>query len=471
MKCEISFHDLSRYADNACTLKQTQAVNLHISQCDKCRHALIELMLLKKALSSLSELKESEHFDFEFNQKLNRRLEQKLKVSLNSILEKTLQGINNVFIPRAPVLARVAALLLLAVTVVGSYNYYIYTRLPLIQNVVGQAKICQAPSNKWIAAKPNIRLRESDRILTAQDSEINILSQNKYAARIKSSSDIVIAKLDLRAADHFTEFSVAKGKLMVNTRKHFKGSKMMLSTPSCKASVVGTAFAIDVSEAVDKATWLGVLEGTVKIHANGADIYVNAGQKSKVLSGSAPDAATLLSDAEWDIMQELYQLGEKPQVVLLVSLKVSRVKELLKPAPLYISDAAPRVIPRDLETITHLITKAIENNDTETHNLAIRRLERLVEGHSNSIYNPQFLMFIGSYYYYMGNYKKAIATFERVVKEYPEYALSSLAQRAIAEIYNTDLKDQAQAVFAFEKLLREYPDSVDAQGAKEFLKK
>jgi len=471
MRCKVNFKDLSRYIDGKCTLQERESIELHLKECKRCRQILTELTALKQSLSDLTPAKESEDFDFVFNQKLKARLEKKAPVSLNEVLGKALSQIKDAFAPKVPVLVRVAALLILAIAVFGSYNFYIYSRLPFIETVSGTAKIYRASSEKWIIARPDIRLREGDRIETTQNGIVNIISRNKYAARIKDASDIVIAKLNVRWFNHFTELGINGGKLMVNTRKGFKGSNMLLTTPTCKAEVVGTAFAIDVDEASSGITWLGVLEGKVRVTSEGTDVYVNAGQKTQIRPGSLPDVPTLLSDNEWGLIQELYQLGEKPQVVLLVSMRVNRVQELLKPAPLYISDSIPRTIPRDLEAIIHIIDRAIKSNDIESHKFAIERLESLIQQYPNPKYNPQFLMFIGSYYYYIGSYNKAIDTFDRVVNEYPGYALSSLAQCAIATIYQENLKDISRAKAAFKKLLKKYPDSVDAAAARNFLKK
>lgn len=470
-KCKVNFKELSRYLDDACASQEKERLELHLKECAVCRENFANLKLLKESLSSLTPVKESEDFDFVFNKKLNERLERKIAVSMNEVLEKALSGIRDAFAPKMPVLVRVAVVLVLTIALFSGYNYYIYSRLPFIEMTSGTAKIYQGETTEYIVAKANMRLRENYRIATAQNAVVNIISRTKYAARIKGGSDIIIAKLDVRMPKHLVEFNVKAGKLMVNTTDTFKGSNMSIQTPACKAKIVGTAFAVDVDKESRGTTWLGVLEGKVKVTSGGKDVYVNSGQKTQVHPGSIPALPTLLSDEEWKFIQELYQLGEKPQVVLLVGIKADRVNELLKPAPLYISDATPRTVPKELETIIHIINKAIEDSDIETHKFAIKKLENLIAAHPNPKYNPQFLMFIGSYYYYIGNYKKAIDTFGGVVNEYPDYTLSSLAQCAIATIYKKNLNDEKNAKTAFEKLLKEYPDSIDAARAREFLKK
>ena len=464
MACVLSFKDLSRHIDGADAPKERQRIESHLKGCQHCKQATEGLLLLKASLSALPAVKESSDFDFVFNQKLNKRLQEKASFSLNEIMQRSLSGLKDAFMPKAPVLVRVSALFILIFAVMfGSYNYYIYGNLPIIETINGEAKIYKQDTKAYITARPNMRLRENYRIETANGAVLNIISKGKYAARIKEDSDIRIAKLDVRHKNQMTGFDIKYGKLMVNTTDAFKGSAMLLSSPACKAKVVGTAFAVDVDKTSGGTTWLGVLEGKVKVTSQGKDVYVEAGQKTQVEPNSLPDVPTLLSDSEWYYIQELYQLGEKPQVVLLVSTRETRVYELLRPAPLYILDTAPRTIPRELEAIITIINKAIEDNGIETHKFAIERLEGLVELHSNPKYNPQFLMFIGSYYYYVGDYKKAVETFEKVVNEYPDYVLSSLAQRAIVEIYQHNLNDEAKAKAAIRKLLERYPYSIDSK--------
>ena len=470
MNCRVNFKDLSRYIDGACTQEEKERIELHLKECQECKQTLARLNLLKASLSSIAPVKESESFDFVFNQKLKERSEERVSVSLNEVLGKAISRIRDAFVPKVPVLVRAVVVLVLAVAVFGGYNYYIYSRLPFIETISGTVKVYRTPAARYIIARPNMRLREGYRIETAQDAVVDILSRNKYAARIKEDSDIVIAKLDVRKGNHFTKFDITSGKLMVNTTEAFKGSNMSIQTLACEAKVVGTAFTIDVYKPSGGATWLGVLQGKVKVTSQGADVYVNAGQKTQVEPGSLPDIPTLLSDNEWKLMQELYQLGEKPQVVLLVSMRANRVEELLKPAPLYISDTTPRTIPTELEAIIRIINRAIEDNDIEAHRFAIGRLERLLKKHPNPKYNPQFLMFIGSYCYYIGNYEKAIDTFNKVVNEYPDYSLSSLAQCAIATIYQNNLRDKKKATAGFEELLENFPDSIDTVRARKFFK-
>ncbi len=454
MVCKANFKDLSRYIDGAQDMRQKEIIESHLKVCPDCRKTLEGLSLLKQSLSEMPIVKESQDFDFVFNQKLNERLQK----------ETITWQIKDIFTSRVPVLVRVAALLILSISVtLGSYNYYIYNQLPFVETVNGDARLYKAGSQSWIALAPNARLKENDRIESAQGAIINIIARGKYAARIKEASDIRIAKLDVGHKNHFTEFDIKYGKLLVNTKETFKGSTMTLKSPSCQARVVGTAFAIDVDKPSSGNTWLGVLEGKVKVTSQGEDVYVSAGQKTEVKLSDVPDAPTLLSDDEWNFIQELYQLGEKPQVVLLVSTRENRVDELLKPAPLYILDTSPRTIPRELEAIINIINKAIEQNDIETHKFAIERLQALVQKHPNPKYNPQFIMFIGSYYYYIGDYEKAVESFDRIVSEYPDYVLSSLAQRAIIEIYKNNLNDKDKANEAIKKLLQKYPDSVDSK--------
>ncbi|MBN1404988.1 MAG: tetratricopeptide repeat protein [Candidatus Omnitrophica bacterium] len=473
MNCNITIKAISRYADNDCTVKEFEKIESHLKECSRCRHILHNLQMLKSSLSSIAPVKESKGFDSAFFEKLEKAgQKEKVQFSLNEMLKNTLSGMQDIFAIRAPVLVRVAASLVVTLSLLfGGYNYYTYANLPLVEGASGKADIYNARSREWVTAAANMRLRENDIIKTSQNGIVNIISRNKYAARVKEGSFITIAKLNILGHNHSTEFDVKSGRLMVNTADAFKGSNMLLKTAACRAKVVGTAFIIDVDETSGGSTWLGVLEGKVKVSSKGRDVYVDAGQKTQTQLNSTPDMPTLLSDNEWKDVQELYQLGEKPQVAILISMQPDRVKELLRPAPLYILDSAPRAIPKDLDAIMHTINKAIGDNNVAAHRLSIENLERMVKVYPNARYNAQFMMFIGSYYYYLGDYEKAINSFEKVTRDYPANALSSLAQCAIGYIYDNDLKDKAKAAAAFEVLLKKYPDSIDAKVAREFLEK
>ena len=96
-------------------------------------------------------------------------------------------------------------------------------------------------------------------------------------------------------------------------------------------------------------------------------------------------------------------------------------------------------------------------------------LEEVVEKHPNPKYDVQFLLYIGAYYEYLSYHEEAIATFEKVLKKYPDSPLASIAQCAIGVIYEEGLKDAERANAAYEQTLQKYPNSLEAIWVEERL--
>jgi tetratricopeptide (TPR) repeat protein len=174
-------------------------------------------------------------------------------------------------------------------------------------------------------------------------------------------------------------------------------------------------------------------------------------------------------ESEWAKLDELYQIGKKPQVSLLIKSSSGRVYELLRPCPLYVSDEKPRDIPEVFETAVRKIEEALKTGDISKHLEAIRLLETMVNRYPNPRYNPQFLLYIGSYYEYIGMHQKAIDSFERVVRLYPDSQYASLALAAQGVIYEAKIGDIYLADKTYKKILKDYPNSLEAILAEEKL--
>jgi len=196
---------------------------------------------------------------------------------------------------------------------------------------------------------------------------------------------------------------------------------------------------------------------------------VGAGQKTVMSIGQAPLPPERLMQEEWTKLEELYQIGKKPQVVLLLKNTPDRVMQLLKPCPLYVSDEKPRDIPMVFDDAVRKIEEALKTGDSSKHMEAIRLLEDVVNKHPNPKYCPQLLLYIGSYYRYIGDYSSAIRSFERVVKQYSDSRFASLAQAAIGVIYEENISDTNKARETFRKVLKHYPNTLEAILAEEKL--
>jgi tetratricopeptide (TPR) repeat protein len=198
-------------------------------------------------------------------------------------------------------------------------------------------------------------------------------------------------------------------------------------------------------------------------------VYVGPGQKTEMAIDRIPDKPDKIMAEEWSRLEELYRIGKKPQVVLMIKNTPDRVRQLLAPCAIYVSDEKPRDIPREFELVVRKIEEALKSGDDSKHLDAITLLEKMVSEHPNPKYGPQFLLYIGSYYEYMARHTQAIRAFQRVLDEYANSPLASIAQAAIGVIYKEKIGDSVKAREAFSKVLKNYYDSLEAIFAEEEL--
>jgi len=160
-------------------------------------------------------------------------------------------------------------------------------------------------------------------------------------------------------------------------------------------------------------------------------------------------------------------LGEKRRVALLISTGKNRVRELLRPCPIYISDVKPRTIGESLEETVRIIDEAIQKKDQTLHLNGIRRLEMVLQDHPDLKYEPQLLLFIGAYYNYLGMPDEAIATFKKVSGKYEGSTFAGMALYAIGIIYDEKLKDANLAGQYYNMVLEKYSKSPEAQALRQ----
>ena len=96
-------------------------------------------------------------------------------------------------------------------------------------------------------------------------------------------------------------------------------------------------------------------------------------------------------------------------------------------------------------------------------------LEKIVEEHPNPKYDVQFLLYVGAYYEYLAYHNEAIRTFEKILKEYPDSTLASLAQCAIGVIYEEKLGNADKANQIYKSVLTRFPNSLEAIWVEEKL--
>jgi tetratricopeptide (TPR) repeat protein len=477
MKCNIKYKYISLYLDGVYRGKKREALKAHFAECPLCKKSLEQAESLKASLSNLSEIKESPGFDFEFNRILDDKIAQQESHGLARAIRGKVSGVLDRIIIPIPATVKIAASLILMLSVFIGIRSHVMDKLPFVEFSAGNVKIYRQSVNAWVASKPNLRLMQGDKIELKDGAVINIVSKSKFRARIKDDSLIVLSKLNSGINSLDADFSVSHGKLLVNTAESFKGSSMRIYTPACDAEVIGTAFMVDVSE---NNTWIGVLEGTVKLLSKPhplkvdtqrvTETFVLAGQKAHTKQYYEATVPELLSSGEWQSMLELYQLVEDPEIMLLIGTGVDRVNDLLgRPALVYIPDSIKRIIPRKLLESIYDVAASTESGDLAAVSKKARSLLEMLSQYPSPRYEVDILMFIASHFHYAKDYRSALQVLDQVALNYPESEMASLAWSGMASIYKNDLKDTRKADKIYADLIKSYPNSSEAIMAKEIL--
>jgi len=391
--------------------------------------------------------------------------------------EELVGKVQEVFVRPVPAYARAAVLLLMTVSV---YFYTLHPQTPAIQNVKGMVKVFNAGKGEWMIAKNNLRVKRNDIIKTFGDGRVDVELKDVYSMRLKSDSEITVGQLSPRIKPRNIKFYVEKGKVLAYYKKSKARRRAFeLETKEVVASALGTDFMLEAMPKMEK-TWVGVLDGIVKVTSidvpegikpKDATVYVESRQKTEVLLGRIPKKPEMMIEEEWLQLEELYSIGKKPQVALLISTGPTRTRELLAIAPLYISDEEPSVLPKILRKLVEDFNVAIKEASREKHIENIRQFEDIIKKYPNPKYDVQFYLFIGAYYEFIEDHARAIATFRKAIENYPESPLASVAQCAIGIINEEKLKDKEKAKEAYQNVITKYPASPEAKEAISGLKR
>lgn len=376
---------------------------------------------------------------------------------------------------------RVMAYAAAAVTiffVFSGYNYLFAPQYPELANIKGTVKVYRHASNEWIMAEGGrIRLSRNDIVKTFGDGEADMSIPHVYSVRLKRDSEMTIASIPCRAIKSTTQFDMAKGRVFVHYDKSYSGGRkpFNIETPQAVATCLGTDFMVD-SIPLAGRTWVGVLTGLVNVESRekigqGTGVLVRPGEKTIVNQGEAPTRPERLFENELIDLGELYGLGNKEQVALMISAGPTRTRELLSVVPLYISSEAGTSLPGKIERIAMRFSRAIREGSDTMHLENIQEFEEIVRSRPNPKYDVQLLLFIAAYYEYLDQHEKAIETFRKVLEDYPDSSLASIAQCAIGIIYEEKLNDAEKAADAYRKVLSLYPTSPEAEEASAGLKR
>ena len=466
MKCRTDKILLSKYADKALGSKKTKELLEHLDDCAGCRAQLNEYRAMGRVLSSVPEIKESTGFDEKFYHKLDETLAASAKIDIFGIIvEKICEFKENFYMPHRLVLVRAGVSFAFMFGALFSGLYYAEQDMPSVSTTVGSVMVSRGEHSAWEKIDKNYVLHKGDRLKTGDDSEADIALLSKYSIRLKENTVIKIAKLSPKYRNGVARIALSDGQIMVDIEKGFKGSKFDVETMDSSIRALGTKFVVR-GDSNDEKAWVGVLEGKVMAATNeevgGDSVIILPGMRSEIKKGAGPASPLPMIEEEWRGISELYMLGKKTRVALLVSSGQERVMELLAPCPIFITDQEPRVLPGQLEEAVILINKALINDNRGMHLEGIHKLEELVRSDPGADYNVQLLFFIGSYYRYINMYVQAINTFKTIIEDNPNTPLASLAECAIGVIYRNDLRDRINSKIMFVKVLRDHPASPEA---------
>lgn len=425
-------------------------------------------------MAALKVVEPSASLDLKFREALGEAIARK---SEETIFEKGLRRLGEgiatlraVIVPEPLVMVRVAASFIIVI----SAGLYIYSSQPSFPTVMAKDGPVMVQGVRDTVAREidrQYKFKVGDTVTASSGAQVDIGLSNKYELRLKEGSTLKIAKLTPRFGNGKADFQLVGGRILVSVEPGFKGSKFVVDTSNATAVALGTKFAVDASGDKEPRTEVSVLQGKVKVRSRHAPekmliakqfVMVGMGQKTDVYADRIPTPPQRLIEEEWAQLEELYQLGKKPQVMLLVKNAPDRTLQLLKPCPIYISDEKPREIPKLLEEALLKTAEAIKTNDSAKHLASIRLLERIIREYPNPKYDVQLMLYIGAYYEYLSYHKNAIRIFEEEIHKYPDSPLTSMAQCAIGIIYEEKLKNKAQADKAYKAVLNKYPNSLEA---------
>ncbi|MFA5142911.1 MAG: FecR domain-containing protein [Candidatus Omnitrophota bacterium] len=425
------------------------------------------MSLLKKAEPSVSfEMK----FKEAFSEAIARRYEETLPEKILRRISEGAINLRDALLPEPLVLVRAAASLIVVLSI-STYIYSTQPSCPTLETKTGSVMVLAMGNAAPKEAGSNYRFRAGDIVAAQKGAQADIVLSNRYVLRLKEGSKIKIARLTPRFGSGKADFQLMEGKVLISVEPGFKGSKFAVDTPTATTVALGTKFSVDASRGTKEKTQVNVLQGKVQVKSRYSPerlllaeqiVTVGAGQKTEVYTEAVPEPPQRLVEEEWAQMEELYQIGRKARVILMVKNAPDRVIQLLKPCPIYISDKKPREIPPILEKAVLMTAEAVKTGNRAKHLESIKMLERIVREYPNPKHDVQLMLYIGAYYEYLSCHKDAIKMFERVLLKYPDSPLASMAECAIGIIYQEKLNDPKRANKAYRLVLDKYPNSLEA---------
>jgi len=463
-------------------LDEALAKNLkqHIDSCPECNRVYSRTLKTKSVLNKMPVEELSSEFSTRLEGALQDRYKRQEPQSNKDRKVQILAHIGEIVFTknRLKFAATAAAALLLCV--IGLNRFYIQPRgfRPIVIAAKGSVQIYNQDKNEWSDLAIGAVIDEYDRITLGKDAQVDIAAKNIFNLRLKEKSEARFMRLARSYKQKFN-IEVDAGKALFSTGSRFKDLLMEVDSPTSRTMVVGTKFIVDVNPAFRGATWVSVLNGKVSVKARNIpnlkdprpSVIVKEGQKVYIGPGDFPNKPRPLSASEFQQQAEIYKISGRPEIVLLISGNRDRVNELMSLPMLYVYDVKPRKLPVEFEDILLTMKEAMKTRNLDLHEKAANKLEGLIKSISDRKYAPQLYLFLGAYRYFLGSYNKSVASFDRMLRLYPDSKWASLALCAKAFAYENGTKDKDKAKDLYSLVLSRHPHAPEAAYAAKALKR
>ena len=107
-----------------------------------------------------------------------------------------------------------------------------------------------------------------------------------------------------------------------------------------------------------------------------------------------------------------------------------------------------------------MFNKGADSQKAEQYDDAIASYQELIKAYPDSARTPEAVYAVGTIYQnHKHSFHQAIQTFRLLVEKYPNHATAPNASFLIGFIYNNELKNIDSARIAYEDFLKRYPDN------------
>lgn len=492
-KCKIKPEILSLYFMGEGSPWVRRKVERHLQACPACKEYAARREAMGTACERLNRIDVTSDYHKEFNRRLqeaNPQAPSALRAGIDRIGD-VLGRIASIIPPvitelPVPALATVAALALFSVAV-SAQLVYVFSPPPCsIVLSQGDVKIYDGMAGRWNDASAGLRLAKHTQIETAGPASIDIEMAEKYAFRLSGEGSLSFTDVHGTRKKSIITYTLNKGILMAYTKDGFSGSELNIKTAYGTAVVTGTEFMVDAQ--TGERVSLAVLEGAVTLRgvdgaATGDSVVVEEGFESAVSRTQSPVNPYRYGFDRACQLMEIRNIGLPPRiassvevaekikykdmvVTLIVPETADRADRLLADCAYWTNDREPGHIKKLLEESRRLTLKGQSTNDKAVHRQAIEKFDKILRDYPDDRYNPQFLMFTGIYYRFLGMFDNAIENLQMIVDDYSYTELASIAQYIIGVIYEEDKGNTVMAKTAYDKVIADYPDSPEAASAQ-----